>query len=484
MSSPYADFPEVDVTDPTDSLGYGSDTLSELFKILNGKILDNRRPNILSPWLWKGPLTIEAIATAPPDIGIYPLAAGQVNLYVDPTSGRLVVRKFSGTVVELENIISLLQDLTNVQITSVANGDGIRYDSTLGKWTNQPFPTGTGEANTISNVGTAGIGVWKQKVGVNHELKKLFPASTKITITDDTANSRISFEILESAINRNNETGTLTVANGGTGATTLTGMLRGNGTSAMTAIGLGSNGDVLTNVSGTPTFQAPAGGGGGAADVSDFTALKTGVWTGIDPLTGCTGLFQGRLQVGSGTITPSIDTTSGIMYTNFATGATSGNTSCVRSLSARYNINLNTEFGARFRMHAANITSIRLFIGFTSNVAADPSASTYLDSKDGFMLYLPSGSSTWNVLYNDGSGAATATNTAVSAGVADDIFTVVLKLVGATPKVQYSINGAAFSDITTNLPSNGVALGLSAGIETTSAASKELHLMYMYVKSK
>ncbi|HEX5499172.1 MAG TPA: DUF2793 domain-containing protein, partial [Thermomicrobiales bacterium] len=55
--------------------------------------------------------------------------------------------------------------------------------------------SGGGEANTASNVGTAGTGVFKQKSGVDLEFKKLNAASAKLTITDDTINSKIDLDI-------------------------------------------------------------------------------------------------------------------------------------------------------------------------------------------------------------------------------------------------------------------------------------------------
>lgn len=59
---------------------------------------------------------------------------------------------------------------------------------------------GGGEANTASNTGTAGIGVFKQKVGVNLEYKKLNPASAMVSIIDDTANSKIDINIVPANI--------------------------------------------------------------------------------------------------------------------------------------------------------------------------------------------------------------------------------------------------------------------------------------------
>lgn len=59
---------------------------------------------------------------------------------------------------------------------------------------------GGGEANTASNVGTVGTGIFKQKSGVDLQFKKLNAASSKLSITDDTANSKIDIDVVPSAI--------------------------------------------------------------------------------------------------------------------------------------------------------------------------------------------------------------------------------------------------------------------------------------------
>jgi len=54
---------------------------------------------------------------------------------------------------------------------------------------------GGGETNTASNVGTAGVGIFKQKTGVDLEFKKLNAGSTKVTISDDTGNDEVDIDV-------------------------------------------------------------------------------------------------------------------------------------------------------------------------------------------------------------------------------------------------------------------------------------------------
>lgn len=69
----------------------------------------------------------------------------------------------------------------------------VRDDGTLA------VPAGGGETNTASNVGTGGVGVFKQKTGVDLEFKKINAGSAKITVTDDTGNSEVDINVVTGA---------------------------------------------------------------------------------------------------------------------------------------------------------------------------------------------------------------------------------------------------------------------------------------------
>ena len=60
---------------------------------------------------------------------------------------------------------------------------------------------GGGEANTGSNIGTAGIGIFKQKTGLDLEFKNINAGSNKVTITDDTGTDEIDIDIDPANIN-------------------------------------------------------------------------------------------------------------------------------------------------------------------------------------------------------------------------------------------------------------------------------------------
>jgi len=65
-------------------------------------------------------------------------------------------------------------------------------------------PSGAGQANTASNTGTGGVGVWARKTGVDLEFKNLAASSTKLNITDDVGNDNVKIGINEPALDVSN----------------------------------------------------------------------------------------------------------------------------------------------------------------------------------------------------------------------------------------------------------------------------------------
>jgi hypothetical protein len=61
-------------------------------------------------------------------------------------------------------------------------------------------PASIGEVNTASNANTAGVGVYKQKTGVDLEFKGINPASSRITAVDTPATSTVDIDVVEAQI--------------------------------------------------------------------------------------------------------------------------------------------------------------------------------------------------------------------------------------------------------------------------------------------
>ncbi len=89
--------------------------------------------------------------------------------------------------------------LTPAKLSSdtAVDGELLSYNGGNFEWITPAAGGGGGEVNTASNIGTAGVGIYKQKTGVNFELKKLNGGSSKVTVTNDAANNEIDIDVVE-----------------------------------------------------------------------------------------------------------------------------------------------------------------------------------------------------------------------------------------------------------------------------------------------
>ena len=110
------------------------------------------------------------------------------------------------------------EDLTTTQATALLNpavGDSgaggtkglvpapVAGDAAAGKYLHAngtwvtPAGGGGGEANTATNVNVGGVGVFKQKTGVNLEFRGVNAASTKVSVALDAVNNEIDLDVVE-----------------------------------------------------------------------------------------------------------------------------------------------------------------------------------------------------------------------------------------------------------------------------------------------
>lgn len=87
----------------------------------------------------------------------------------------------------------------------------------------KPTSGGGGEANTASNIGVGGVGLFSSKVGVDLKFKNINAGSSKITVTNDNPNKEVDIDVDEAALDIGNMGGVGSISNdsfasfGGTG---------------------------------------------------------------------------------------------------------------------------------------------------------------------------------------------------------------------------------------------------------------------------
>lgn len=272
-----------------------------------------------------------AVSGTPTSGQIITATSGTGASWQDPSSSSDPAKADKTTTISGANSITGGGDLSANRTLSLVNDATTpgtsKYYGTDGTGTKGYYNLpggGSGEANTATNIGTAGIGVFKQKTGVNLEFKKINAANNKVVITDDTANDEVDITVNEanfSGIPQSAVTNLTTDLTGkapaaraisaGTGlsgggdltadrtfsvtygtsagtaaqgndsritgaiqastATTKGDLLAATAASTVTRLGVGTDGYVLTADSATATGLKWAAGGGGATNLDSLS---------------------------------------------------------------------------------------------------------------------------------------------------------------------------------------------------------------------
>jgi hypothetical protein len=184
------------------------------------------------------------------------------TLVLDGTAISIQVAMSGAAATTNPTFVATYADNAGSGITEGAT-DGVLNGST--DVTVVPAPTGTNRRVikdiTIYNGDTAAVTLFVKydNNATQRTIAKATLAVGDTWTTDGVFDSNGNLKTVIGAVSLNTQvTGTLAVANGGSGATTLTGVLKGNGTSAFTAATAGT--DYLAPPSGTAILKANSGG--------------------------------------------------------------------------------------------------------------------------------------------------------------------------------------------------------------------------------
>ena len=510
----FTDFKEVNISNPGTSTKYGSNDLLEVMKILNGKVVSSRQVRILNPFQFVDHVELKAPAVLPAS----PTLATVRHLVVDPADNHLKIQKTGGTMIDIDTLVAntwnaaASETLTNKTLqvdlntlshsTTNAIGDILRNTGTkfnrMAKgtalqllrvnsgatdieWADPAVVAGGGETNTISNIGTAGIGVYKQKTGVNFELKKLFAASSNMSVVDDVANNKINLDVnlgaitlssLAGTINLSSQTsGTLPVANGGTGVTSITGLVKGTGTGAFSGIANSTNGYVLTMVGGAPSWAALPAAGTSSSFMPDVTKWG-GFWGGA---TNGTGILAGAIGYGNAITGDQSSSTDN--FTTFTTDSSDASIAGFKTLCSITRRSYTPVVNFRFKIGDNSNNRVWMGLSTESTVALNAGGDDPLSGgASGLMFGYSDIHSNFQITYAvSGSSSSFISTVAKNTSTHD----LQLEFDNVAGKIKATLDGTVYTPAgTSNTPATTIPLFLHFNIEAIGSNARQLSLNY------
>jgi hypothetical protein len=206
--------------------------------------------------------------------GTLPIGNGGTGITSTPTNGQLLIGNGTGYTAAT---------ITAGSGVSVTNGAGSITIAATGGTGTVTSVAGTGTVNgitlsgTVTSSGSLTLGGSLSGVSLTTQVSGTLPIANGGTGSTSTTYCSLTANV----------TGTLPVANGGSGATTLTGILKGNGTSAFSAATAGTDyvapgGALGTPSSGTltnctfPTLNQNTTGSAGSLATTNFSIVESG----------------------------------------------------------------------------------------------------------------------------------------------------------------------------------------------------------------
>lgn len=510
----FTDFKEVNIANPGTSTKYGSNDLLEVMKIFNGKTVSNRQVRILNPFQFIDHVEIKAPAVLPSS----PSAANIRHLVVDPADNHLKIQKTGGSMIDIDTLVAntwnaaasetvtnktfqvdlntLAHSTTNA-IGDILKNNGTKYNrlakgtalqllrvnsaATDLEWADPAVVAGGGETNTASNIGTAGIGVFKVKSGVDLQFKKLFAASSNMSVVDDVANNKINLDVnlgaislssLAGTVNLSSQvTGTLGVANGGTGVSSVTGLLKGTGTGAFSGIANGAANTVLTMVGGAPQWAALPAAGTSSSFMPDVSKWG-GFWGGA---TSGTGILGGA--VGYGNAITGDQSSSTDNFTTFTTDSSDASIAGFKTLCSITRRSYTPVVNYRFKI--GNTSNSRVWMGLSteSTIATNAGGDDPLNGgPSGLMFGYSDIHSNFQVIYAAAGGASTFISTTAKNTSTHDLQ---LEFDNVAGKIKATLDGTVYTPGgTSNTPATTTPLFLHFNIEAIGSNSVPISINY------
>ncbi len=207
-------FKEVNISNPGTSIKFGGNDLDTVTKLMNGvaagiPAVRFKSQNKVGFWDGIGYFRNQAdsrnttirgqsnVPTTDLDLTLPPIVANDVLVALGITNVFPVKQEFdAGILLKAMTMPGLPGSGLYYVVVDAADGH-LKKKNNAGTIVDYDAVAGGGEVNTITNVGAAGVGVYKTKVGVDLKLKKINAGSSSVTITDDTSNDEVDIDVVD-----------------------------------------------------------------------------------------------------------------------------------------------------------------------------------------------------------------------------------------------------------------------------------------------